>query len=384
MIACPAIHASDLQLGGDLSEFKKEEQARDEKLFRHASDYGLKALEPIDISAIGDFDELLQAMALTSFGGRSVGEAADVLTEMFEDRSCKRVLTVTGAMTVGKMTLLIVELLERGLVDAIITTGALQAHGMIEGMGLHHYKLAPDSPKELQDDAHLSEIGFNRVTDTIELESNFLEAEGIVDEALRLLYEDVDEAEHPVTVSGAEIMRSLGRVLENSHPNNRSILSTALRKGVPVLVPAWSDSELFLETETTNYRAELEGKKPRIQVAAHLDWREYQDMMAFHEGTLGILTIGGGVPRNWAQQLGPQLDRLQTLFGKWPVKRFAYGVRICPDPAHFGHLSGCTYSEGKSWYKFLPEAKTAEVLADATIVWPLLMLGVFQRMDKKK
>ncbi len=364
-----------------MAEFKKEETARDDKEFKDPKEYGLHPLEAIDIRHIGDFDELLRAMSLTSFGGRAVGEAAEVLTEMFEDNSCKRVLTVTGAMTVGKMTLLMVELIERNLIDAIITTGALQAHGMIEGMGLHHYKLAPDSPKELQNDARLAEIGFNRVTDTIETESNFLEAEPVVDEALRALHEPAKE--HPVTVSGAEIMRSLGRVLERQHPGNRSILSTALRKDVPVLVPAWTDSELFLETEITNYKSEIEGKPPRLQVAAHLDWREFQDRFAHHDGTLGILTIGGGVPRNWAQQLGPQLDRLQTLFGRWPVKRYSYGVRICPDPPHFGHLSGCTYSEGKSWYKFMPDARTAEVLADATIVWPLLMLGVLQRLDKR-
>ena len=366
-----------------MPEFKKEETARDESKFKDPAEYGLRPLEALDVQKISDFDELLQAMALTAFGGRRVGEAAEVLTEMFEDEKCMRVLTITGAMTVGKMTLLIVELLERGLIDVIVTTGALQAHGMIEGMGLNHYKLAPDSPKELHDDAHLSKIGFNRVTDTIELETNFIEAEDVVATGLRALYEDVAEEERPVTVSGADVMRSLGRVLERAHPGNRSILSTALRQNVPVMVPAWTDSELFLETEITNYRAELEGKNRRLQVASYLDWREYQDRLAFHEGTLGILTIGGGVPRNWAQQLGPQLDRLQSLFGRWPVKRFNYGVRICPDPPHFGHLSGCTYSEGKSWYKFVPKARTAEVLSDATIVWPMLMLGVLQRLDKR-
>ena len=218
-----------------MPEFKKEELARDENKFKDPAEYGLKPLEAIDIRQINDFDELLQAMALTSFGGRNVGEAAEVLTEMFADDTCKRVLTITGAMTVGKMTLLIVELLERGLVDAIITTGALQAHGMIEGMGLNHYKLAPESPKELHNDAHLAEIGFNRVTDTIELESNFLEAEPVVDEALRALYEGVAQEQLPVTVGGADVMRSLGRVLEKRYPGNRSILSTALRKDVPVL-----------------------------------------------------------------------------------------------------------------------------------------------------
>jgi deoxyhypusine synthase len=37
---------------------------------------------------------------------------------------------------------------------------------------------------------------------------------------------------------------------------------------------------------------------------------------------------------------------------------------------HYGHLSGCTYSEGMSWRKMDPHGMFAEVHADATQVWP--------------
>ncbi|HMK65219.1 MAG TPA: deoxyhypusine synthase family protein, partial [Thermodesulfobacteriota bacterium] len=91
-------------------------------------------------------------------------------------------------------------------------------------------------------------------------------------------------------------------------------------------------------------------------------------------------TIGGGVPRNWAQQVGPFLEILQhRLNEELPLKRFSYGVRICPEPAHWGGLSGCTYSEGVSWGKFVSHeegGRYAEVLCDATIAWPILMAGV--------
>ena len=64
----------------------------------------------------------------------------------------------------------------------------------------------------------------------------------------------------------------------------------------------------------------------------------------------------------------------------------ARAVRICPAPPNWGHLSGCTYSEGVSWAKFAsPEegGHFAEVLADATLVLPLLVKGVLQRLDKQ-
>jgi deoxyhypusine synthase len=51
---------------------------------------------------------------------------------------------------------------------------------------------------------------------------------------------------------------------------------------------------------------------------------------------------------------------------------------------HWGGLSGCTYSEGISWGKFLPRAeggRYAEVLADATVTWPLIAQSVAERLD---
>jgi deoxyhypusine synthase len=62
-------------------------------------------------------------------------------------------------------------------------------------------------------------------------------------------------------------------------------------------------------------------------------------------------------------------------------------VRICPEPVHWGGLSGCTYSEGVSWGKFVPPAeggRFAEVYSDATVVWPLLAKALFEELDRKE
>jgi deoxyhypusine synthase len=102
---------------------------------------------------------------------------------------------------------------------------------------------------------------------------------------------------------------------------------------------------------------------------------------------LGILTIGGGVPRNWAQQVGPYLDIINKRVGTGGgFKRFDYAVRICPEPVHWGGLSGCTYSEGVSWGKIKPRTeggKYVEVFADATIAWPIVIKAVMERLEAK-
>ena len=54
---------------------------------------------------------------------------------------------------------------------------------------------------------------------------------------------------------------------------------------------------------------------------------------------------------------------------------------------HWGGLSGCTYSEGVSWGKFVHPSeggRYAEVYADATLVLPLLMKAMFEELDKEE
>ena len=98
---------------------------------------------------------------------------------------------------------------------------------------------------------------------------------------------------------------------------------------------------------------------------------------------MGIFTIGGGVPRNWAQQTPPYIEILNLRMGTdLAPPRFQYGVRICPEPDFWGGLSGCTYTEGVSWGKFVPPSdggQFAEVLSDATVVWPLLIMGLLEK-----
>ena len=88
------------------------------------------------------------------------------------------------------------------------------------------------------------------------------------------------------------------------------------------------------------------------------------------------------------QQVGPYLEILRARLGvDEPVRRYMYAVRICPEPEHWGGLSGCSYSEGISWGKFVPESeggRFAEVYADATIAWPLVVRSVIERIDSER
>jgi deoxyhypusine synthase len=346
---------------------------------------GLVPLESLSLDQVNSFSDLVRSMSKTAFSGRQLGEALEILLAMTEDSECRVVLTISGAMTVAKQGRIICDMIERGIVSAVIATGALIAHGLTESIGLTHFRYSPSHSDET-----LFEQGYNRIYDTLEMEANLNDVERLV----RSVLESVEP--EGGTWCSARLCRAIGQRLSEMQ-EGPGILRSAFERGVPVFIPAFTDSEMGLDVSTwamgralraagrdpaTLTRDELLQAVPPFN--PFLDLQEYA-RFAGSAKRLGIVTIGGGVPRNWAQQVAPYYDITNHRLGSNLVPpRFQYGVRICPEPVHWGGLSGCTYSEGVSWGKFMPPAeggRYAEVYADATVVLPLLMKALFEDLD---
>ena len=347
---------------------KRKTGPRKTEEFMDGSELGLEPTHAIDLSSCASYSQLLTAMRDTAFGGRQLGEAADVLEAMARDEDCLIVGTFSGAMTVAKQGLILCDMIDHGLIDVVVSTGALMAHGLIEATGMRHFK-AP-----AMGDRDMYYAGFDRVYDTLELEKNLDDLELIFNELLETWPEGKVASAH-------RICHLVGSYLADKQPG-RGILKSAVARDVPVYIPAFTDSELGLDFALHN-RARTRDGKPKIVFDPFDDLEDYTRRV-LDAKRLGIFTIGGGVPRNWAQQVSPFIDLIATRQGHTgALQRFRYGVRICPEPVHWGGLSGCTYSEGVSWGKFVPPeegGRFAEVPADATIAWPLLIAGVLERL----
>jgi deoxyhypusine synthase len=346
--------------------------------FHDGREDGLVALESLDLDRVKSFSGLLRAMSKTAFSGRSLGEALDVTVAMVKDPECKVVLTLSGAMTIAKMGKVISKMIDAGMVQAVVSTGALMAHGMSEAVGMVHYRSDPSVSDE-----ELFEKGYNRVYDTLEMEANLNYVEEFSSKAL-------DRLAGVRELSSEIVNHALGQVLAED-PHGSGVLRSAYLKNVPVYVPAFTDSELGLDLSTWSMKqAQQRGVSDPMQLLDHVPrYNPFLDLNSFARFALsakklGIFTIGGGVPRNWAQEVGPYVDITNhRLKVDLTPPRYTYAVRICPEPVHWGGLSGCTYSEGVSWGKFVPPAeggRFAEVFADATTVWPLLMKGVLEEL----
>ena len=312
--------------------------------------------------------DILEAMACMTTGARALANAACVLSEMFKE--CELVvLTLSGVASVGRLDYLISELIDMGHIKCVIATGAVVTHGCSYEMGANFFHIDQEQVDE-QVDVNLYNRGYNRIYDTVELEKSLENTGDLVCSILSNWEGD--------SICSADIHYELGRILNKKFPKEDGLLHACSRNDVSLIVPSYTDSEIGLSH--ARYLIECP-KAPKFD--PFLDLTCYAKLIkdSFSHGPLGILTLGGGVPRNWAQQIGPFYD---TLMDRGIVKltrpiRFKYGVRICPEFREWGGLSGCTYSEGISWGKFVPTkegGRYAEVYSDYTSVFPLLISGV--------
>jgi deoxyhypusine synthase len=334
----------------------------------------LRPIYPLDLCKIKTIDDLVRAMGDTAYTARQIGDAADVLEAMARDKNCFVVMTLAGALTVGKMGLVFCDLIESGIVKAIVSTGALMAHGLVEATGRSHFRYDPSK----MDDKELFLAGYNRVYDSLEPETNLDHVEEVVDGIL----EKWDPNE---VVCSWKLHKRLGEFLVKNS-KGRGILKSAYEHNVPVFVPAFSDSELGLDFALNQY-ARKRDKRPLLRFDPFEDFETFATTMLATK-KMGIFTIGGGVPRNWSQQFGVYAELMARRgYEDLPLKRYNYGVRICPEPVHWGGLSGSTYAEAVSWGKFVPPeegGQFAEVLEDATVALPLVVGAVLQRIGYLK
>jgi deoxyhypusine synthase len=223
-------------------------------------------------------------------------------------------------------------------------------------------------------DNELFLAGYNRVYDSLEPEVNLDHVEEVMDDVLS--HWDAEEV-----ACSWKIHRKIGETLHKQGAG-RGILKSAYEHNVPVFVPAFSDSELGIDFALQKIARQRENK-PLLRFDPFEDFEKFADTMLATK-RMGLFTVGGGVPRNWSQQFGVYAELLARRgYKKIPLKRYNYGVRICPEPVHWGGLSGSTYTEAVSWGKFVPPeegGKFAEVFDDATVALPLIVGAVLDRI----
>jgi len=338
--------------------------------------YLKEKIRPFDPKRAINIEQTLIELQGCAFQGRNLGNALEILYKMYLDKECARILTLSGAMVPAGMEEVINQGIERGVFSAIVTTGANIIHSLVNSFEIEnqqgHY-----IGNVYVDDAELHKLGINRIYDIYLPEPNYINAEMAIK---NILLNEFGNGQ--VLISPSKLFNIIGKKLKG-----RSFLKIAADNNIPIFCGATSDSEFGLNL--MRYRREG-------SINIILD--EIQDIQNYAELILkykrhGTIIIGGGVPRNWAQQIFPYLEQIElrtksqlTEFreehgSKWG---FSYSVRIHTSTEYDGGLSGCTIEESKSWGKYKADSLHQSIWADATIIFPILMTSLFQRIDSNK
>ena len=297
----------------------------------------------------------------TGYNGRQLGIAAKTYAKMIEEEPC---LTVSGAMTPVGFGGIFKSLIERGFVDWMVCTGANVYHE-------EHF--AWDLPVRQGhhevDDAKLYENEIVRIRDVFVKFYETLESQ---DQIVQKTFMDTLH-EKPFTT--AEFCNVLGKTTSQHAPHpEKSFVACAHEYEVPLYVSTLKDSSLALNLAVHRLR----GKTYNVDIAREI---LEQGAIVQESKKSGIIELGGGVPKNTAQQTGPLLDQILRR-GHGGQE---YIVQITDARPDTGGLSGATLQEGKSWGKVQSaHSGMVTVYADATIAFPILALYVISGQEKRK
>ncbi len=290
-----------------------------------------------------------------AFNSARLSEACKIYKKMIDDDTtiC---LTMAGALTPAGMGGGIIELIERGLVDFIISTGANLYHDIHFALDLPVYKGSHEA-----DDIELAKDGIVRIYDVFVPMNTLLETDNYIQENM-----DIEGF-----FSTAEIHYYLGKkLLENSPKPEQSILATAVKYDVPVYSPSPGDSSIGMNI------AYLRAKGKKIMTDVEKDVLETASII-YSSKKSGAVILGGGAPKNFFMQTQPMLSQILKI----KARGHDYFIQITGDTPHYGGLSGATASEAISWKKMDAESKThVTIYGDVTIVAPLL----FNKLKNKR
>lgn len=315
-------------------------------------DYLQKKIEHIDITSHNVVD-LVDAMGKMAFQARNLNRASRIYDMMLKDKDAVIFLTLAGSLISAGLKKTITTLVQHNMVDAIVSTGAnIVDQDFFEALGFYHYHGSP-----FVDDNELRELMIDRIYDTYIDEEELR----ICDDTVAKICESLEKRPY----SSREFIKEMGRYLDenNDYAESRkdSIVYNCFKKNVPIFCPAFSDSSAGFGLIHHQYHA----KNGKVTIDSAADFLELTRIKIKHRES-GIFMIGGGVPKNFVQDIVVATEILEK---EAPMHKYAIQITVADE--RDGALSGSTLKEASSWGK-VETTYEQMVYAEATLAFPII------------
>jgi deoxyhypusine synthase len=318
-----------------------------------------QTIKHVDIKSF-DAAPIIDAMRNMSFTSRETANAADILQHMIKDKDCSIILTLAGSTSAGGCMQVYVDMVKNNMVDAIVATGAsIVDMDFFEALGFKHYKGTP-----FINDRMLRNNYIDRIYDTY-IDEEELQ---LCDETVKKIADSLE----PRPYSSREFIKEMGRYLVDHSEKKDSLVQTCYEHEVPIFCPAFSDSSAGFGL----VKHQWERPEGHVTIDSVKDFLELT-LIKMAAKTTGLFMIGGGVPKNFAQDTVICAE----ILGK-DVPMHQYAVQITVADVRDGACSSSTLKEASSWGK-VETVYEQMVYAEATSVLPLIISYVYHRGDWK-
>ena len=310
-----------------------------------------RKVEDIDLSRSPDLATLVEAMGHGGgFTAKKVAVGVEILRTMFRSRACTTFLSFPAALMATGVRGILRGLVERKLVDAVITTCGTADHDLAR-VWKPYYHGDFDT-----DDVALHRLGVNRLGNVFVPNESY----GIVlEKKLQPMLRDLWKGGRR-SLSTKELLWEFGRRTESRD----SLLWWAWKNRIPVYVPAIFDGAVGYQL--WSFWQDHKG----FSIDQFRDESELADLV-FKAKEAGALMIGGGVSKHhtiWWNQFRGGLD---------------HAVYITTAPEWDGSLSGARLREGISWGKVKENAKQVTIEGDATTILPIMIAAALVRPPRR-
>jgi deoxyhypusine synthase len=281
-------------------------------------------------------------------GAGKIGNAAELLSEMFGNPDYTVFLTLAGPLVPGGLRRIISDLINKEHVNVVVTTGANMVHDMVEALGHKHLV-----GTFLAEDEKLKARNIGRIGDIYIEQKAFKDLENWMYKTLENVPEEKRER-----MSTAELLFELGKQIQDPE----SILATAAKKDVPVISPGFVDS-------IAGFHLWVFGQDKKMGINPLLDVNKLMDKV-FEAKKVGVIILGGGYPKHF------------VLFANTFREGVDCAIQITMDRPEPGGLSGAPLEEAISWGKIKPGGKAVTVICDVTIAFPLIVATALENLGK--
>lgn len=296
---------------------------------------------------------MVDAMGDMAFQARNLHNGARIFNMMQEDKDAVVYLTLAGSLISAGLKKVIVDMVKNNMVDAIVSTGAnIVDQDFFEALGFYHYK-----GTQFVDDQKLRELMIDRIYDTYIDEEDLR----ICDDTIAQICDSLERRPY----SSREFIMEMGRFLDENDKyadyREDSIVWNCYKKGVPIFVPAFSDCSAGFGLVYHQFHTQ----GPKVSIDSAADFLEITKIKLEHNDS-GIFMIGGGVPKNFVQDIVVATEILEQ---DAPMHKYAVQITVADE--RDGALSGSTLKEACSWGK-VDTVNEQMVWAEATLAMPLI------------